>query len=206
MTCTYEIKDNNEIQIINYKSDNYVNEEIESKIKIWNNGKKENLIFKKKFNKLGINSIDFIIEDKIKNMSYMFYKCSSLKEITFISFETAQATKMRAMFVDCKELEYLELSIFNTSNVTDMGFMFNGCNKLKEIKGINTFNTIKASNMYAMFEGCNELEYLDLYNFNTSNATDMGFMFNGCNKLKEIKGITNFNTKNATNMETMFGG
>ena len=156
--CKYEIKDiNNEYQILNYRSENYTNDEIEKKVKILNGDKKEKLIFKKKFEKLGINTVEFIIEGKLENMSYLFYRCAVLKEINFISLETAQATKMRAIFVDCEELEYLDLSSFNTSNVTDMAFMFAGCKKLKEIKGINSFNTISATNMYAMFEGCEEL-------------------------------------------------
>ena len=50
--CTYEIKDNNEIQIINYKSEASINNEIESKIKIVNGNKKQKLIFKKKFDKI----------------------------------------------------------------------------------------------------------------------------------------------------------
>ena len=86
--CTYEIKDNNYIQIINNRYLDIINEEIESKVKIWNNGKKENLIFKKKFNKNGIYIIYFIIEKKLNNMSLMFNNCSSLKEINFISFQT----------------------------------------------------------------------------------------------------------------------
>ena len=52
--CTYDIKDiNNEIQIINNRVQNDINEEIEKKIKILNGEQKEKLIFKKKFNKLG---------------------------------------------------------------------------------------------------------------------------------------------------------
>ena len=54
--CYYEIKDYNEIQIISDK-----NEEIKLKVKILNGNRKEKLIFKKKFNKIGINYIDFII-------------------------------------------------------------------------------------------------------------------------------------------------
>ena len=45
--CIYDIKDNNETQIINYRSENHVNEDIEKKIKILNGDKKEELIFKK---------------------------------------------------------------------------------------------------------------------------------------------------------------
>ena len=82
--CVYEIKDNNYIQIINNTNEkDDVNKEIESKIKILNNDKIEKLIFKKKFNKAGINKINFIIEEKLTNMSYMFQNCSSLKEISF---------------------------------------------------------------------------------------------------------------------------
>ena len=76
VNCSYEIKDDNEIQIIN---DRYG--EINSKIKIINENKNEKLIFKKNFKKIGLNSICFIIEGKISNMSYMFNNCSTLKRI-----------------------------------------------------------------------------------------------------------------------------
>ena len=48
--CIYEIKDDNEVQIINdtgYQKSKIVNEEIKSKIKIINNETKEELISKK---------------------------------------------------------------------------------------------------------------------------------------------------------------
>ena len=60
--CTYEVKEDKENQIINDRSENYVNEEVASKIKILNGDKKENLIFKKKFDHIGINNVIFIIE------------------------------------------------------------------------------------------------------------------------------------------------
>ena len=62
--CTYEIKDNKETQILNYKGKTESNEEIESKIKMLNGDKKEKLIFTKKFDKTGIKIIYFIIEEK----------------------------------------------------------------------------------------------------------------------------------------------
>ena len=82
--CTYDIKDLNETQIINNNLGNLINKDIESKVKIWNNNK-EKLIFKKSFNKLGINVLYFIIEEKLNDMSLMFYNCPSLKRIEFIS-------------------------------------------------------------------------------------------------------------------------
>ena len=49
-SCTYEANDiNNDIQIINNIFGKYINEEIESKIKILNNEKKKNQFIKKNF-------------------------------------------------------------------------------------------------------------------------------------------------------------
>ena len=145
--CSYYIKDHNLTQIINNRGEKYINEEIESKIKIVNGNKIEPLVFKKKFNKIGMNTIIFMIEGKLVNMSYLFNKCKSLKNIEFLSFETTQCTDMSTMFQFCEELEYLDLSCFNTSNVIDMGFMFNMCYKLKNIKGLDKFNTNKVTKM-----------------------------------------------------------
>ena len=103
--CTYEIKNYDFVQIINNKGRQYINDEIESKIKILNGDKKEPLVFQKKFIKTGINIIYFIIEEKINDLSYLFNNCSSLKKIEFFSFETIQATKTVAMFQLCEELE-----------------------------------------------------------------------------------------------------
>ena len=131
------------INEINNRDEFKVNEELESKIKILNGDKKEKLIFKKQFSKLGLNTIIFIIEEKLNNTSFMFNNCSSLKEINFISIETDQITNMNSMFQLCNELEYLDLSNFITSNVTDMEYMFNECHKLKQIKGINNLILLK---------------------------------------------------------------
>ena len=62
--CTYEIKDFNEIQILNCRGTSQINEEIKSKIKILNGNKIEDLMFMKKFDSLGMNTINFIIEKK----------------------------------------------------------------------------------------------------------------------------------------------
>ena len=67
--CTYDIKSNNEVCIINnilFKG--IINEDIKSKIKILDGNQKKELILKKKFDKLGYNTINFIIEEKLKNV------------------------------------------------------------------------------------------------------------------------------------------
>ena len=202
--CTYLIKDGKETQIINDRHSGDINEDILKKMKILNGNSRENLIFTKKFDKMGLNIIEFIVEERLNNMSYMFNNCSSLIKIEFISLDTSQVTNMRCMFQECSGIEYLDLSNFNTSNVSYMEYMFNQCNKLKQIIGIKSFNTNQVIDMTAMFQGCNEIEYLDLSNFNTSKVTTMKLMFNKCHKLKRIIGIENFNTNNVVKMDAMF--
>ena len=82
--CTYEIKDYNEIQIINDRDNDYINEEIKSKIKIINGDKIEDLVLVKKFDKIGLNTIDFIILEKMTNMELLFKGCSALKQIIYL--------------------------------------------------------------------------------------------------------------------------
>ena len=157
--CTYDIKKedlNKSHQIINNRYEEYINKDIESKVKLFIDNKKEKLIYKRRFIKLGINTVYFIIEENLKDMSFMFYNCSSLKKIEFISVSTQEVTDMSSMFDGCYELEYIDLSNFNTINVKNMSLMFNECHKLKKIIGINKLNTMNVTDMNTMFQECNE--------------------------------------------------
>ena len=179
--CTYDVPDTNEVQIINDRGMFGYNSQIKSKIKILNNNNlKEDLVLKKKFNNIGINTIDFIIDENLTDMIYMFYDCKSLIKVEFF-------------YID-------------TSRVTNMAYMFYGCNKLQSIIRLNLFNTSNINSMRGMFQGCNDLEYLDLSNFDISNVRDMEYMFKGCSKLKEIKGIDKFNYSKNPNTNKMFDG
>jgi len=209
--CFYDVKNTyDEISIINDKDIDIeikvINKEIKSKIKILNNNKKEEIIFKKKFNKIGIHTVDFIIERKLTNMNKMFEYCKSLIKIELFSFDTSKVTDMSHMFSGCESLEYLDLSNFDTSSVEKMNNMFSFCFKLKEIKGINNFNTSKVTDMWGMFMLCYNLKFLDLSNFNILNVKNLSAMFDGCFRLKEIKGINNFNTSKVIDMSSMFKG
>ena len=60
-------------------------------------------------------------------MSYMFYGCSSLKEINLTNFNTNDVINMSHMFYGCSSLKELNLTNFDTSNVIDMKDMFSEC-------------------------------------------------------------------------------
>ena len=82
--CYYDVMDDNSIQIINNGNSSYINQEIESKIKIIENNQKKDLIFKKKFDKIGINTVDFIIEKNLNNMKCIFLNCTALKKLNLL--------------------------------------------------------------------------------------------------------------------------
>ena len=44
-------------------------------------------------------------------MSYMFYNCSSIKELNLSNFNTNNVTNMEGMFYNCLSLQ--ELNLFN---------------------------------------------------------------------------------------------
>ena len=89
---------------------------------------------KYKFNKEGDYIIYLISYNDLTDMSYMFYNCSSLKELNLSSFNTNQVTDMSWMFSYCSSLKELDLSSFNTTKVTDMSEMFDSINKKCKIK------------------------------------------------------------------------
>ena len=71
--------------------------------------------------------------DNVTDMSYMFYRCSSLSSLPDISkWNTNNVTNMCYMFNYCSSLSLLpDISKWNTNNITDMSYMFSGCSKLK---------------------------------------------------------------------------
>ena len=81
--CTYLIKDNNYTQIINNKDGECINEDIDKKIKIYIDGKKFDLEHKIKFGGSGEYTINFIIEEKLTDMSFM-----SKLVVWFLCFKT----------------------------------------------------------------------------------------------------------------------
>ena len=149
--------------------------------------------------------------EKITDMSYMFYGCSSLTSLNANNFNTSNATKMSSMFSGCKSLSRLDLSGFDTSKVTNMLLMFSNCSNLTSLD-VSSFNTSKVTNMAGMFSNCKSLTNLDIRNFDTSSVADemdmmiytsMGYMFSGCSSLTSLD-LSNFNTENVTDMSYMF--
>jgi len=154
------------------------------------------------FSKEGKYKFKFIFKENIKNMSYMFYNCSSLNSLDLSNFNTNNVTKMSYMFYNCHSLTSLNLSNFNTNNVTNMSGMFSDCSSLTSLN-LSNFNTNNVTNMSNFFAFCTSLTSLDLSNFNTNNVTNMSHMFYKCSFLTSLD-LSNFITTNVKDMSYMF--
>ena len=77
-------------------------------------------------NRTNIIEIDLSKFDSslVKEMSYMFLYCSSLKSINLTNFDTSKVTASCSMFNGCTSLISLDLSSFNTSKNENIGHFF----------------------------------------------------------------------------------
>ena len=77
----------------------------------------------------------------------------SLIYLDLSKFNTQNVRDMSYMFLNCYSLKNLDLSKFNTKNVTDMCCMFYGCALLKDIN-IKSFIVTKNVDCTCMFDKC----------------------------------------------------
>lgn len=121
----------------------------------------------------------------VTDMSYMFYGCSTLKQIDLSNFNTSNVKKMGSMFFYCRVLENIDLRSFDTSKVEEMDCMFLSCSLLKDID-VSSFDTKSVKVFYRMFSGCERLKNLSIAKFDFVNATTTSSMFENCKQLESI--------------------
>ena len=166
------------------------------------NNEKEEFEKSKKFKKIGIYEIKFIIKINITDTKYMFSFCDNIIDINMSKFDTKNVTSMERMFNSCRDLKSIDLSSFNTEKVTNMSCMFNSCFNLQSLD-LSSFDTKNVTRMEGMFNACFILKSLDLSMFDTKNVTRMDNMFSLCYELESID-LSSFDTKNVTRMDNMF--
>ena len=133
-----------------------------------------------------------------------FANLTKLKTITGLEYlNTEKVTDMSYMFFNCSSLTSLDVTHFNTENVTNMNRMFGYCSSLTSLD-VTHFNTAKVTNMNSMFEGCSSLTSLDVTYFNTANVTGMNNMFYRCSALTTIYASDNFVTDKVEYSYNMF--
>ena len=142
----------------------------------------------------------------ITDMSYMFYKCSSLLSLPDIfKWDTEKITNMSNIFCECYSLNVPSISKWNTSNVTDMSGIFQKCINLYNLPDISNWNTSKVVDMNFMFDRCSNLLSLpDISKWDTSNVTKMDFMFYECKSLHKLPNISVWNIDKVISMKGIF--
>ena len=159
----------------------------------------------KKINLKPFNSSD------VKNMGFMFSKCSKLEVIEFSDlFDTKKVIDMTNMFNECSSLINLNLSYFSFDKVQNLSKMFYGCSSLKSIEfknpnsNIKSDNSINIKNISNMFNKCKSLEEINLSFLEKSKIKEMECLFNDCSSLQTI--ILPFDSSDVENMENIFSG
>ena len=133
-----------------------------------------------------ITGLEYLNTEKVTNMSYMFFNCSSLTSLDVTHFNTAKVTNMNSMFECCSSLTSLDVTYFNTANVTDMNKMFYKCSALTTIYASDNFVTDKVEYSYNMFYDCTSLKGTTLEyvasktDHNYANCGTDGYFTPGC--------------------------
>ena len=145
------------------------------------NGKKSELVKQYKL-KDGKNNIEIIIKNNIINLEYMFYECSTLKNI--------------------EGLKYLD-----TKEIQNFSGIFSGCSILSDLKPIEHWNVSKGNNFSNIFQGCSSLTDLTpIEKWDVYNGNNFSYMFYRCSSLSDLKPIENWNVSNGNNFSGMFFG
>ena len=81
------------------------------------------------YQKQNTNNGNIFSTSKVKDMSFMFFECKSLKKLDLSCFKTNNVDNMESMFYKCLSLINLNLSNFQVKNSTNLSDIFNGINK-----------------------------------------------------------------------------
>lgn len=104
-------------------------------------------------------------------MSYMFYYCSSLKELDITNFNTANVKGTVYMFRECTSLLKLDLSNFSTINLKETYCMFYNCNSLSTEITIMNPNT-NCNSIFALAATNENAKIIVNYTEETSTLVD----------------------------------
>ena len=159
--------------------------------------------------KEGENLISLVIRNKLNNLSYMFYKCDSLKEIGGLKdLDVRDVKDFSFMFSGCSQLSNIKpLQNWSVTNVKNFQGMFSGCSSLSDLSPLEYWDTSNVNNFQSMFLGCSSLSDIrSLKNWNVLGGNDFSYMFSYCSQLSNIKPLLNWNISNGTVFKGMFHG
>ena len=152
---------------------------------------------------------NYLNTSNVTDISYMFYECHNLSELSDISkWDTSKITDMSNLFKGCQLLINIpDISKWDTSKVNDMSSMFGECSSLLKLPDISKWNIKNVTDVSSMFEGCSSLSYFpDISIWNTSNINYMSDMFKGCFSLSSLSDISKWDISNLAFINNIFRG
>ena len=165
------------------------------------------------FNNIKKSTIKLIVLENIYDLSFMFYNCISLKEISnsskymkvlskenYIDKILKRKTKC-IILKNNNNLETFNKNIFYQSLILHEGLQLFPHYNLVEL------NANKLTNTRSKFCVSLSLNLLpDISKWKTKNIKNMAYMFYGCSSLKSLPDISNWKTINVKHMDYMFLG
>ena len=140
-----------------------------------------------------------------KNLSFMFFGCSSLRILPDISnWITNNIKNMNYLFSGCSSLLSLpDISKWNTKNLENMNYLFNKCSSLCSLPDLSKWNTKNIKSMNYLFRGCISLSSLPnlsglSFEFTSNN------LFDGCLSLINLPTLITQNMKLNSNIDKNF--
>ena len=170
------------------------------------NGNKSILIDKCQL-KEGDNKITLIIKNKLTLLSYMFSRCTALKDIQELkNLDVSDSKDFSYMFFYCSTLSDIKpLQNWDVSNGINFESMFFYCPLLKDINPLQNWNVSNSHNFTNMFYECSSLKDITpLQNWDVFNCNNFSLMFSKCSSLEDITPLRNWNVSSGVNFESMF--
>lgn len=124
-----------------------------------------------------------ITTEKLKNMSYAFYKYTG-ETVDLSSFDTKNLTTMAFAFRGSK-IKNLDFSNKNLESMEDMTHAFSFCQKLQTINLSGTKTSNKLKKIEETF-GSSTMDVVDLSGFDTSGVTTVMYLFETAPNIKTI--------------------
>ena len=177
-------------------------------IELFINNKKNELINKYEL-KEGKNIITIIIKNKLTDLSYMFYNCKFLQDISELKYlDVSESKDFSYMFYKCSSLSDIEaLENWNVSNGNNFESIFSECSLLSNIKALENWNVSNSNNFSDAFFECTSLSNIKpLKNWDVSNCKYFNNMFRECSSLSNIEALENWNVSSGSDFVSLFSG
>ncbi len=130
-----------------------------------------------------------------KNMESAFERLDDCKIIDVSKLDVSDTQNMSHLFYKDRSLKEIKgINNWNTKNLKEAPYCFGYCSRLKKIN-INNWNTKSLKNIDNFFCGCYNLQSVDLSDWNTKKLKSIEGLCASCRNLTTVD-LANWNTKN----------